>query len=229
MLQKNNLLMAKMKRQHIIRWNFYQETKKQLTQIMMGKRDILYYIKTNSSDMIQLILADSVKEFVKPDIASIVSKAVNDNDLLAYKDMTVTVGDKKYVLSETSKKEKVKKKDSDDKEKSDEETVYHYKYNGKDVKLTSSAEALYNNFMSLETQGEIKNKVKDNKPVAKIVYPAKDGKKDMTVEFLPYDQNFYRLKKDGSEYFLVAKMEIDKALDELKIFDPNKKDESKQD
>jgi len=196
----------------------YFGDKKELELKGDGTKEEYYYVRTNGSDNTYVVLASDVDAFIKPDVFECVDKNVNNDDLLNYKDMVVEKGDDKYELSETSKKEKVK---DGDKEK--EETKYHYKFNDKDVAKTESAAALYNDFMQLAVEKEIKKDVDDDKVVAKITYHAKDDKDDIVVKFLPYDDNFYRVNKNGVEYFIISKSSVDKALDNIKNFDPDKK------
>jgi len=197
----------------------YFGDKKELDLNEDGSKEEYYYVRVNGSDNTYVVLATNVDAFIKPNVFECVDKSINNDDLLNYKDMVVEKGDNKYVLSETSKQEKVK--DGDDKEK--EETKYYYKFNDKDVAKTESAAALYNDFMQLAVENEMKKDVDDNKEIAKITYHGKDGKDDIVVKFLPYDDNFYRVNKNGVEKFIISKSSVDKALSSLKDFDPDKK------
>ena len=58
-------------------------------------------------------------------------------------------------------------------------------------------------------------KPKSNKPVLTIVYH--EEKRDVTVKYLPYDgTNFYRVDKNGMDYFLVDKLQVDDIIEKFK-------------
>lgn len=56
---------------------------------------------------------------------------------------------------------------------------------------------------------------KSRKPVLTIVYH--EEKRDVTVKYLPYDgTNFYRVDKNGMDYFLVDKLLVDDIIEKFK-------------
>lgn len=58
-------------------------------------------------------------------------------------------------------------------------------------------------------------KPKDKEPVLTIVYH--EEKRDVTVKYLPYDGiNFYRVNKNGMDYFLVDKLLVDDVIEKFK-------------
>ena len=58
-------------------------------------------------------------------------------------------------------------------------------------------------------------KVKSTKPVLTIVYH--EDKRDVTIKYLPYDgTNFYRVDKNGMDYFLVDKLLVDDIITKFK-------------
>ena len=60
-----------------------------------------------------------------------------------------------------------------------------------------------------------KVKPKSNKPVLTIVYH--ENNRDVTVRYLPYDGiNFYRVEKNGMDYFLVDKLSVDAVIEAFK-------------
>lgn len=68
----------------------------------------------------------------------------------------------------------------------------------------------YSKMFLLEFTSEAKDDVKpaSSKPVLSIVFHEKN--RDVTVKYLPYDgTNFYRVNKDGMDYFLVDKRSVD--------------------
>ena len=69
----------------------------------------------------------------------------------------------------------------------------------------------------LEFTSFAKNDVKpdSDEPVLKVVYHEKT--RDVTVTYRPYDgTNFYRVDKDGMDYFLVDKLSVDAVIDAFK-------------
>ena len=69
----------------------------------------------------------------------------------------------------------------------------------------------------LEYSGKADNKVKpkSSKPVLTIVYH--ENNRDVTVRYLPYDGiNFYRVEKNGMDYFLVDKLSVDDIIKKFK-------------
>lgn len=58
-------------------------------------------------------------------------------------------------------------------------------------------------------------KPKSSKPVLTIVYH--EDNRDVTVKYLPYDGiNFYRVEKNGMDYFLVDKLAVDDVIEKFK-------------
>lgn len=69
----------------------------------------------------------------------------------------------------------------------------------------------------LEYSGKAKDSVKpeSEEPVLTIVYH--EDKRDVTVKYLPYDGiNFYRVEKNGMDYFLVDKLSVDDVIEKFK-------------
>lgn len=64
-------------------------------------------------------------------------------------------------------------------------------------------------------QADEKVKKKNTKPVLTIVYH--EDNRDVTVKYLPYDGiNFYRVDKNGMDYFLVDKLLVDDVIEKFK-------------
>lgn len=69
----------------------------------------------------------------------------------------------------------------------------------------------------LEYSGKAEDNVKpkSEEPVLTIVYH--EDKRDVTVKYLPYDGiNFYRVEKNGMDYFLVDKLSVDDVIEKFK-------------
>lgn len=71
--------------------------------------------------------------------------------------------------------------------------------------------------LEFSEKAEAKDNVvtKSAKPVLTIVYH--EEKRDVTVKYLPYDgTNFYRVDKNGMDYFLVDKLQVDDIIEKFK-------------
>lgn len=77
---------------------------------------------------------------------------------------------------------------------------------------------LYQNIMGIPIQCEIPEGTqgKEGEPYLKVVYErvSKDAP-EMTVEYLPYDDVYAKLRVNGESFFLVAKQDLQKVLDDL--------------
>lgn len=95
-----------------------------------------------------------------------------------------------------------------------------WKLNGKKISdedendfLTPYSTAYLLEYSEKAVDGEVK--AKSNKPVLTIVYHEK--KRDVTIQYLPYDgTNFYRVDKNGMDYFLVDKLLVDDIIEKFK-------------
>ena len=91
--------------------------------------------------------------------------------------------------------------------------------NGKEVPDDKEEDFLspYSKAYLLEFSSFAKKDVKpaSNKPVLKIVYH--EANRDVTVTYRPYDgTNFYRVDKNGMDYFLVDKLSVDAVIEAFK-------------
>lgn len=159
-----------------------------------------YYVRLDGSDNVYTMTADAVDNMLGVDAYTYMDHSVYATlatDLSGYE---VTIGKKKITVThETEKGEDGKDKNV-------------WTLNGTRVPdsqeeafLTPYSKAYLLEFTS--TAKVRKQKMKP-KPIMTIVYHEKG--RDVKVEYLPYDgTNFYRVNKDGMNYFLVDKRSVD--------------------
>lgn len=181
----------------------YQDKKSY--KLLIGKKtaDEDYYVRLDGSDNVYTMTADTIDNMLGVDAYTYMDHSVYATlatDLNGYE---VTIGKKKITVThETEKGEDGKDKNV-------------WTLNGTRVPdsqeeafLTPYSKAYLLEFTS--TAKTTKEKT-ENKPVMTIVYHEKG--RDVTVKYLPYDgTNFYRVDKDGMDYFLVDKRSVDDAV-----------------
>lgn len=95
-----------------------------------------------------------------------------------------------------------------------------WKLNGKKISDKDENDFLtpYSKAYLLEYTGKAEDgeqTVKDTTPVLKMVFHEEN--RDVTVKFFPYDgTNFYRVDKDGMDYFLVDKLLVDDIIEKFR-------------
>lgn len=91
------------------------------------------------------------------------------------------------------------------------------KITSKEASEGGAFETVYSSLSKLtySSKGKASVKPKSSKPVLTVVYHEAD--RDVTVQYLPYDgTNFYRVKRDGMDYFLTDKRNVDAIITNLK-------------
>ncbi len=161
-----------------------------------------YYVCMEGSDQVYAMAAGSAEGMFDIDAYTYMDHCVYATlatDITGY---DVTIGKQKISAAQTT----VKGEDGQDKNV--------WTLNGKTVPEDKVEEFLtpYTKMFLLEFTSEAKDSVrpKNRKPVIEIVYHEEN--RDVTVKYLPYDgTNFYRVDKDGMDYFLVDKRSVDDA------------------
>lgn len=162
-----------------------------------------YYVCMEGSDQVYTMAAGSAEGMFDIDAYTYMDHCVYATlatDITGY---DVTIGKQKISATRTA----VKGDDGQDKNV--------WTLNGKTVPEDKVEEFLtpYTKTFLLEFTSEAKDSVtpKEKKPVMEIVYH--EESRDVTVKYLPYDgTNFYRVDKDGMDYFLVDKRSADDAV-----------------
>lgn len=159
-----------------------------------------YYVCIDGSGQVYTMMADNAERMLGVDAYTYMDHCVYATlatDITGY---DVTVGNQKISVTRTAEK------GEDGKDKN------VWTLNGKTVPESKVEEFLtpYTKAFLLEFTSEAKDSVrpKEKKPVIEIVYHEEN--RDVTVKYLPYDgTNFYRVNKDGMDYFLVDKRAVD--------------------
>ena len=144
--------------------------------------------------------ASDVENMLGADAYTYMDRCVYSTLATDIKGYDVTIGNKKISVTHTTEAGE----DSKDKNV--------WTLNGKTVSDSQEQEFLspYSKAFLLEFTSEAKDDVKpeSSKPLMTIVYH--EETRDVTVKYLPYDgTNFYRVDKDGMDYFLVDKRSVD--------------------
>ena len=102
----------------------------------------------------------------------------------------------------------------------EEETTTSYYYNTNTVE-EDAFKTLYQSIISLTYDAEVKDTVDTEgvKPYLTLNFHV-SGEQETTLEttYLPYDDSFYLVQKDGKAYFLVDKRKVDDMLQAVKDF-----------
>ena len=193
-----------------------------------------YYVCEKESNHVYMMNTDVVENMTKLDAYESMDHCVYSVLATSIKGYDVTYGDTTLQVTRTSVKEKTDDtqttatpQPTDTKEQgtaventADKNQKNIWKLNGKKISDEDENDFLtpYSTAYLLEYTAKAKDsevKEKDTKPVLTIVYH--EEKRDVTVQYLPYDgTNFYRVDKDGMNYFLVDKLLVDDIIEKFK-------------
>ncbi|WP_026835586.1 DUF4340 domain-containing protein [Eubacterium xylanophilum] len=178
-------------------------------KFLVGKKtsDGSYYVKLGSNNNIYKLSAEMVDGMVNVDAYTYMDPcvyAVLINDIKGYE---VEIGKTKIKVDRVEEKNDAGKK------------VDRWVINGKKIDDSKENEVLtpYSKAYLLTFTSKVDPKVdpKAKKPVMKITYHQKLN--DVVVKYLPYDgTNFYKIDKNGMDYFLVDKNSADAAMNAFK-------------
>jgi hypothetical protein len=120
--------------------------------------------------------------------------------------VVVQTKDKKYesVLSRTLTKKAEKEGDKD-------EYATTYKVNGKDI-VEADYKKYYQVVVGLLLDAESEKTVPENPEVTITYYLNKGDKKEVVVKYVPYDNNFYAVYKNGISQFVISKDKLNAML-----------------
>ncbi len=209
-------------------------------KLRIGKRKgTSYYVCEEGSNDVYMMSATTVNEILEMDAYTNMDHCVYSVLATSIKGYDVTYGD--TTLKVTRKSVKKESDDEDDTETTatptatatvtsdDEDTTTSnetdddvdnvYTLNGTTIDEDDENDFLkpYSQAYLLEYTETADDDVEpeSDKPVLTIVYH--ENNRDVTVKYLPYDgTNFYRVDKDGMDYFLVDKMSVDDVIDKFK-------------
>ncbi len=175
--------------------------------LYVGKKDENgdYYVSLKGSEHVYTLSADKTENMMGADAYTYMDHSVYSTLATDIKGYEVTIGHSGKKITVTHDSEK----GEDGKEKN------IWTLNGKTVPADKEDTFLtpYSKAFLLEFTSAAKDSVKPESkdPVLTAVYH-EEGR-DVTVRYLPYDgTNFYRVDKDGMDYFLVDKMSVDAVI-----------------
>lgn len=161
-----------------------------------------YYVKTSESNAVQTMTTENVQTLLSINVYDCISKDIAAYDLDSLDGLTIQVGDTTYEITMTSKTSK--------NEDGEEVTSTTYQLNGKEMD-ESGFTIFYDSLKGLQYAGEVKETTADQNEVISYVLHI-TGADDVTISCYPYDDNYYKVKKDGMEQFLVDQRDINKII-----------------
>lgn len=187
-----------------------EKAKKRMVLYVGDKNGESYYVAMKGSKNVYTMSADSVESMTMMDAFDSMDHCVYATLITDIEGYDVSYGDVTMKITRTLSDEK--------KEKNKDEYKNIWKVDGKVIAeddeerfLTPYSTAYLLTFTSVAKDSV---KPKSNKPVLTLVYH--EGNRDVTVKYMPYDgTNFYRVNKDGMDYFLVDKMSVDAVMEEF--------------
>lgn len=165
-----------------------------------------YYVRLKDSNNVYTLSSDSAVSMTGVDAYTYMDHSVYSTLATDIKGYDVTIGKTGKKISVTHSTEK----GEDGKDKN------VWTLNGKTVSEEKEEEFLtpYSKAFLLEFTSSAKDTVKPKRkePVLSLVYH--EGNRDVKVTYYPYDgTNFYRVDKDGMDYFLVDKLSVDAVIE----------------
>lgn len=171
-------------------------------KLLFGKKteDGDYYVRLDGSENVYTMTAQSAENMLDADAYTYMDHCVYSTLATDIDGYDVTIGKKKISVTHTTEQD----------EGGNNKNVWTL--NGNKVPDSKEEDFLtpYSKAYLLEFTSSAKDSVKpkDTEPVMTIVFHEKN--RDVTVKYLPYDgTNFYRVDKDGMDYFLVDKRSVD--------------------
>lgn len=167
------------------------------------------YVRLKENHNVYKISSDTATSMLTVDAYTYMDHSVYSTLATDLDGYDVTIGKQTISVTRTAKEEK--------NEAGKETNIWTV--NGKEVPEEKEEDFLtpYSKAYLLEFTSFAKNDVKpdSDESVLKVVYHEKT--RDVTVTYRPYDgTNFYRVDKDGMDYFLVDKLSVDAVIDAFK-------------
>lgn len=197
----------------------YKKNKKEKNYVLLvgEQKDDVYYVCLKNSSNVYEMTSGEVEQMTKLDAYSCMNQKVYNQTVTEVKGYDVTFGNTTIRVTGSLKKEKT----SEEEESEDTVTAsdYIWSLNGKtiDDEDVTSFVAPYSDAGQITYSGKADKSVKpkDKKAVLKMVYH-EEGR-DVTITYYPYDgTNFYRVDRDGMDYFLVDKKAVDEVIGQFK-------------
>ncbi|MGN1205461.1 MAG: DUF4340 domain-containing protein [Eubacterium sp.] len=168
-----------------------------------------FYVRLKDNHNVYKMAKDTVESMLTVDAYTYMDHSIYSTLATDINGYDVTIGDQTISVTRTA----TGKKNSAGKE------TNTWTVNGKEVPEDKEEDFLspYSKAYLLEFSSFAKKDVKpaSDKPVLKVVYH--EANRDVTVTYRPYDgTNFYRVDKNGMDYFLVDKLSVDAVIEAFK-------------
>ncbi|MFT4144511.1 MAG: DUF4340 domain-containing protein [Mobilitalea sp.] len=165
-----------------------------------------YYIRVEGSNLIYTIGASEIDTMLSPDAFSIVNSYIDIPSIDSVDQVVIESKDQTYTLK--------MERSTEENAEGEEETTTGYYYNTDTVE-EDAFKTLYQSIISLTYDAEVKDAVDTEgvQPYLALSFQV-SGEQETTLEttFLPYDDSFYLVEKDGKAYFLVDKRKVEDML-----------------
>jgi hypothetical protein len=121
----------------------------------------------------------------------------------------------KIILESGNKSYEIKLSKEEKKEGQKEDFSLKFNINGKEINEQTGRE-LYTALVSIVFEGEMEVEVSEN-PIIKTTFYIKDNDvvKEVNVNYVDYDKNFYAVFKDGKSDFISSKVQLDNLFKNL--------------
>ncbi|SKB00417.1 protein of unknown function [Caloramator quimbayensis] len=180
---------------------------------MVGNESIYFKVSDNNS-----VYMMSMEDYKKFDVKAFdIISACPVNPLVAnINEMTVISGNEKYIF--TVEKQNIDSKDSKD---NSSEVKLKYKLNGKEMKEEDFL-SIYNKYCTIVVDSQIKKVIKNdtesfNKPEVVIKFKLNKGlEKNINIEFIPYNEQFYKMLINGKGDFAISKSQINEFINAIR-------------
>ena len=174
-------------------------------KVFVGNKDAdgNYYVRIDGSNAVYTISADSIDKMLQVDAFSILNPYVLIPNIDTVDKIVFDIAGTTYTMD--IKRTAQKNSDGTD------ETVATYYYNGNEVK-EDSFKSLYQQMISAQYDTEIKDTVSTDgvAPYMSMSFHIfGDNERTISASFLPYNDSFYIVQKDGETRFFVDKKKID--------------------
>ncbi|MCX7884317.1 MAG: DUF4340 domain-containing protein [Caloramator sp.] len=170
------------------------------------------YFKLSGDNSVYMMSMEDYKKF---DIKAfdIINQCPVNPLIVNIDEMTVIRGNEKYIFTVEKLNKSLKDNNSDMKLK--------YKLNGKEIKEEDFT-GIYNKYCSLVVDSQIKNVKKDlqagfNSGEVVIKFKLNKGlEKNINIEFIPYNEQFYEMLINGKGDFAISKSQINELISTIK-------------
>lgn len=177
--------------------------------LLFGKKadDSNIYLKVDGNEQIYKVASSVYDSFNKKpfDIVNKSPYIINIDDVDS---ITIEENNNKYVLSLSRVKKPAQK------EGEEEQVTTTYSVNGKTVK-EEDFKNFYQSLIGITIEAENDKKIAYT-PDVKIMFKLNKGdKKQVEIDYCPYNSDFYSVFEDGKSDFLISKAQVQKILKEL--------------